>query len=355
MIFHSGILALLIGSVLVTVMTLYAGLLGTVVLLRWDFQSSSAYQLSLERKTYLISTIMNYVLGFQILSVFLFVYTAEDIHQLFVGAMCATGSLNANPVGWLALLSKIIICFAAGLWLVLNYLDHLGEDFPLVRLKYAVLLVLLPCICADLYLQLQYFLGLDPDIITSCCGSLFSTSGGSVASSIAGLPAGPSMVVFYTGFVLYAVTSLFGLFWEKAFLRYLHSSLAALFFIISMASVVSFISMYVYELPTHHCPFDMIQKEYSFIGYPLYATLFCGVFFGLLPGIFQRAGSIPSLQRNFRKIERTWLLFSLGCMTSFVMLTTYMVLFSNLTYFSVLKVLAGNTANERIIPCLLQH
>ncbi|KPK23737.1 MAG: hypothetical protein AMJ61_15220, partial [Desulfobacterales bacterium SG8_35_2] len=92
MLFHPGILALVSGSALVTLMMLYAAVLGARVIGRWDFQSSSAYQLSLERKTYLISTIMNYVLGFQIISALLFIYTVDDIHRLFVGAMCATGS-----------------------------------------------------------------------------------------------------------------------------------------------------------------------------------------------------------------------------------------------------------------------
>ena len=59
MIFHPGILALVSGSFLVALMMMYAAFLGVMVVRRWDFQSSSASQLALERKTYLISTIMN--------------------------------------------------------------------------------------------------------------------------------------------------------------------------------------------------------------------------------------------------------------------------------------------------------
>lgn len=334
MLFHPGILALVSGSALVTLMMLFAAMLGAKVILRWDFQSSSAYQLSLERKTYLISTLMNYVLGFQIVSALLFIYTVDDIHKLFVGAMCATGSLNANPVGWLALLSKFAVCFVAGLWLVLNYLDQKAEDYPLVRLKYSLLIVLLPIIVLDSFLQFQYFIGLDPDIITSCCGSLFSDSGDSVTSSIAGFPALPAMIVFYVGFTLVFGTSLLCLFSKKAFFRYLLTAFNAVFLFVALASVVSFISMYIYELPTHHCPFDIIQKEYGFIGYPLYISLFCGIFFGLLPGIFHTLKEILSLQRTVHKLERSWIVLSLGCMTVFVFITTYRVITSNLTYFS---------------------
>ena len=334
MIFYPGILALISGSALVTLMMLYAALLGTKVILRWDFQSSSAYQLSLERKTYLISTIMNYVLGFQIISSFLFIYTVEDIHKLFIGAMCATGSLNANPIGWQALLSKITVCFMSGLWLILNYLDQKAEDFPLVRLKYSLLIVLLPIIVLDSFLQFQYFIGLDPDIITSCCGSLFSVSGDSVASSIAGFPVVPAMIFFYAGFTLVFIVSLLCLFFKNAFLRYLCSAFNAAFLFIALASVISFVSIYIYELPTHHCPFDIIQTEYGFIGYPLYLSLFCGIFFGLLPGIFHPVKRIISLQKIVHKLERSWIVFSVGCMTFFVLITTYRVVTSNLTYFS---------------------
>jgi len=334
MLFHPGILALVSSSVLITLMMLYAAMLGSKVILRWDFGSSSAYQLSLERRTYLISTIINYVLGFQIISAFLFIYTVDDIHRLFVGAMCATGSLNANPVGWLALLSKITVCFVAGVWLVLNYLDQQAEDYPLVRLKYSLLLFLLPIIVLDSLLQFLYFLGLDPDIITSCCGSLFSDSGVGVASSIAGLPVLPAMMVFYVGFTLVFVTLLLCLYSKKTFLRYLLSTFNAAFLFVALASVVSFISIYIYELPTHHCPFDIIQKEYSFIGYPLYISLFCGIFFGLLPGIFHPVKRILSLQRIVQKFERSWIVLSVSCIVIFVFISTYRVITSNLTYFS---------------------
>jgi hypothetical protein len=333
-IFHPGILALVSGSVFVTFMLLYAAAIGSLIALRWDFQSSSAYQLSLERKTYLISTIMNYVLWFQIISTILFIYTVDDIHKLFVGAMCATGSLNANPVGWYALVVKITVCFMAGLWLVLNYFDQQVEDYPLVRLKYILLVVLIPIIFLDSLLQLQYFLGLDPDIITSCCGSLFSDSGSSVASSLAGLPVKSTMLIFYSGCSLVFITSLLCLFWNKAFLRYLLSTLNAAFLFIALASVVSFISMYIYELPTHHCPFDIIQKEYGFIGYPLYVSLFSGIFFGLLPGIFHPVKRILTLQRTIHKFERSWIVFSMSFMVIFVLIATYRVVTSNLTYFS---------------------
>ena len=42
---------------------------------------------------------------------------------------------------------------------------------------------------------------------------------------------------------------------------------------VSLAAMVSFISPYVYEMPSHHCPFDVLQSGYHWIGYPLYLLL----------------------------------------------------------------------------------
>jgi hypothetical protein len=333
-IFHPGILALVSGSIFVTFMMLYAAAVGTLIVLRWDFQSSSAYQLSLERKTYLISTIINYVLGFQIISALLFVYTVDDIHKLFVGAMCATGSLNANPAGWIVLVSKIVVCFLAGLWLVLNYLDQKAEDYPLVRLKYILLAGLVPFVVLDSLLQLHYFLGLDPDIITSCCGSLFSATGGGVAASLAGLPVKSTMIVFYASGSLFFVASILCLSSQKVIVRYIHSLAAAVFLFVALSGIVSFVSIYIYELPTHNCPFDILQSGYWFIGYPLYLTLFCSVFYGLLPGVFQPLKRVASLQETINRTERSWIVLSMGCLLIFAAIATYRVAASNLTYIS---------------------
>ncbi|NOR25905.1 MAG: hypothetical protein GQ542_16260, partial [Desulforhopalus sp.] len=221
MILHPGILALIIGSAITLLMLLYAVIAGGGILLRWDFSSSSAYQLSLERRTYLISTLVNYALGFQIASFILFIYTMDDIHRLFIGAMCATGSLNANPVGWYALLSKIIAFFLSGFWIALNYIDQRSEEYPLVKLKYLLLFLLVPFIGLDFFLQLSYFLGLDPDIITSCCGSLFGGSDGMTVSSLAALPVYPAMTAFYTFFVVFIGIMVLSLLLESGVLRYL--------------------------------------------------------------------------------------------------------------------------------------
>lgn len=333
MILHPGILALILGSAITLLLLLYAVIVGGTILMRWDFSSSSAYQLSLERKTYLISTLVNYGLGFQIASFILFIYTMDDIHRLFVGAMCATGSLNANPVGWYALLSKIIAFFLSGFWIALNYIDQRSEEYPLVKLKYLLLFLLLPIIGMDFFLQLSYFKGLDPDIITSCCGSLFGGGEGMTVSTIAALPVFPAMTAFYLFFLVFVGIIVMTLLWDSGLLRYLLTFSSALFFLLSIASIISFISIYIYELPMHHCPFDILQREYNFIGYPIYLTLLAGVYFGMLPGLFQPLKHIPGLHEAISVVEKKWLRWSVFNVFFFVSLVTYTVYSSNLAYY----------------------
>ena len=70
-------------------------------------------------------------------------------------------------------------------------------------------------------------------------------------------------------------------------------------------ALISYFCLYVYELPTHHCPFCMLQKEYHFVGYFLYGFLLVGAIAGTSIGIIGRfrkkvtlAGLIPQIQKR---------------------------------------------------------
>jgi hypothetical protein len=327
MMLHPGILALLAGTGTVFLLALYGCGVGLHILCRWDLRSSSEVQLRLERKTWLVSALVGAALAFEIASGLLFVRTADALHPLFVGAMCATGVLNLHPAGWQTLYTKIAVFFAAALWLALNRLDQRAEDFPLVRLKYALLLPLTMLVGLDLWFQTRFFLALQPNVITSCCGSLFAQAGAGVAAELAALPAGPTMAVFYLTAALFLGATLLCLYRPAGALRYLLSGVAGLTFFVALAAIVSFLSLYIYELPTHHCPFDIFQADYHYLGYPFYGLLFGGVLFGLLPGLFQPLQRISSLRADLLRAERTWLRLALGFMTGFLVLASWPVLF----------------------------
>ena len=136
MLLNPAIIALIIGSLLAAGFAVYASVMGVQIIRWWDIQSGSERQLALERKTYLITTIFAYLSGFQLFSLFLFVYTADHIHDLFVGAMCAAGSLNVNDFGYPTLVLKAVTFVLCGLWLIVNHTDNRAADYPLIRTKY---------------------------------------------------------------------------------------------------------------------------------------------------------------------------------------------------------------------------
>lgn len=331
MILHPGILSLIAGSFIVLAMMMYSSGLGFMILRKWDSNSSSPGQLALERKTYLISTLMNYVLGFEIFSSLLFIYTVDDIHGIFVGAMCATGSLNANPIGWYALSVKIVVFFVSAVWIALNTIDQRADDYPLVKIKYRMILCIAPVVMLDAFLQLKYFMGLKPDIITSCCGSLFSESGTGIASSLSSFPVKPVMALFYFMLALFLLNAFSVVRFQNRFLRYSLSLFSISLFIVSLAAVVSFISLYFYEMPTHHCPFDVLQSGYHFIGFPLYLSLFGGVFFGLIVGLVEPFKKIPSLHDILLHAQRKWALLSIILIIIFTLIASWPIVFSSFT------------------------
>jgi hypothetical protein len=327
MILHPGVISLLFGSIIAIFMFLYASRIGVKILYRWDINSSSSEQLSLERNTYLISTIMNFVFGFYVLSLFLFVYTVDDLHMLFVGAMCATGSLNANPAGWKVLYLKIILFFITSIWIAINRIDQQAEDYPLVRTKYTMLLFIIPFVMFDLHLQFKYFLGLKPNVIVSCCGALFNEGGG-VASSLSSLPEGLMMIAFYITVLVFLLIAIFSLIFRHPAFKYILGIFSIILLFVSITSIVSFISVYFYEIPTHHCPFDLLQNEYNYVGYIIYMTLFGGILCGMIPGVFEILKG-DSTKDIIRMAQKRYILLSIIVITIFTGISSWPILFSS--------------------------
>jgi hypothetical protein len=69
-------------------------------------------------------------------------------------------------------------------------------------------------------------------------------------------------------------------------------------FFLSLTAVISFISLYFYELPTHHCPFCILHKEYHYIGYLMYLSLFGAGIAGGGLGVIDRFRDVVSLKKT---------------------------------------------------------
>ncbi len=323
-----AIIALYIITFSVAGMVLLATHFAWKILCHWNINSGSELQLRLEQQTYLVSTLLSFALGAELLSLLLFVHMAENLSSQFVGAMCATGVLNISIFGFPTLLLKIILFFLAALWLTINHIDNKGCDYPLVRIKYSLLLSIAPLVVLELVVQTHYFLGLKPNVITSCCGSLFSADSQSIAATLASFSVKPAIMLFY---IMAAILLISGL----AFLRWLW--LGILFAIISMAgfamaiiAIIAFVSLYIYESPLHHCPFCLLKSGYGYIGYYLYLPLFAATVFGLNAGVLSIFRHISSLRIVIAAKARQFTVLALFGFGSFYIIASWLVLRSHL-------------------------
>ena len=243
----------------------------------WDQSADTPLQIRLESEIWLSSTLMEYGLFFQIFSLLLLVIAADSFASLLPGAMCATGSFLANDYGMKSLALKLVSVFLYGFWILIHRLDIRSPRYPLVRLKNVYLLLLCPLLITDVTLQTLYLQGLHPDIITSCCGVVFSKPDVSILGLSQSMASLSTVVVFYCGCLL-----LFILAWKRfPFSLLLLAIGSALLFPAGLWIVTTFVSPYVYAMPHHRCPFCLLHTEYNFVGYPLFLSLYLASFSGM--------------------------------------------------------------------------
>jgi hypothetical protein len=329
MILQPTIISLLLICLITTAMVLGSAACAIPILRRWDIGSGSEEQLRLERRTYLVSMMLSYVLALEIGSFFLFIYAADSLHSLFTGAMCAAGTFNVNGYGYPALILKIAGLILAGLWLTLNFVDNRAHDYPLIKVKYALLLLLAPLVIAEGAVDTAFFLGLKGDVITSCCGSLFGSDGRGIAAQMASVPVRIAMPAFFASLGATFASGLFFRATTKG--AYLFSAASSANFIISIVALISFISLYFYELPTHHCPFCILQEAYGYVGYPLYGSLLAGGISGLGVGLLASLKKTGSLWKILPRVQRFLALACLTSYTLFAAISVWQMVFSRLT------------------------
>jgi hypothetical protein len=327
-IFQPAIIALLLASLVCVVLLVAAAPYALDIVRHWNIQSGSEKQLVLERRTYLLSTLLSFVFVTQLVALLLFVFNADKMSAMFVGAMCAVGTLKVNAFGFPALIAQIVVFVLASSWLVINHLDTRAYDYPLVKVKYILLLLLLPVLLVSAVLQLRYFLGLKADVITSCCGSLFSEDAKGLTGDAAASPPLPTMIAFYAALMLALASGLFYRLRQRG--AYVVAAFSAIAFVVAMAGILAFVSLYIYEHPHHHCPFCVLKPEYSYQGYWLYLPLFIATASGLGVGAIRPFARIPSLKSIAPAIGRGLATLSGAMWLLFAVVASFMILNSNL-------------------------
>jgi hypothetical protein len=324
-------LALTLCSLVVLGLGAVAGKTAVRVLCFWEPGSDSNQQIRLENEIWLSSTLVAYGLGLQIITLILFVLAADQFCQVIVGAMCATGALLANPYGMPALLVKLFGVFFYGFWILLHQLDIRSEHYPLVRIKYLALLLLLPMLILDVTLQTLYIAGIKPDIITSCCAVVFGESIGGGSNLLIGYSPQELLVAFIVTIIGLVILGRGLLQRWQPWLAGLYAAGWLWFFGLALVVITTVISSYVYAMPYHKCPFCLLKPEYHYFGFALYGALVPATFFGASAAF---AGLVRGKRGLAGVVERYQ---QLAMKLSLVLL----VLFSGMSFYHYLKYLIG--------------
>jgi hypothetical protein len=203
------------------------------------------------------------------------------------------------------------------------------EPFP----AYSLLLVLAPLAVASAALLWAFLLNLRADVITSCCGSLFGAGGEGVSSL---LPINRGPVLGASLLLVPPAYMLWGLWYfhtGRGGLMFSALSIAAL--AVSVAGLIAYVSPFIYELPTHCCPFCLLQADYGFIGYPLYAGVFLSAALGAGAGLMGPFRGKKSLESVLPGLRRGFVGAALVCYMVFAGLSLWAVLSSNLSLGSI--------------------
>ena len=139
----------------------------------------------------------------------------------------------------------------------------------------AIFIIAFFLLLLEIAIESLMFNAIDVSKIVSCCGTIYSSSATSYISLIFKVKTSILLGVFYVTYLLMTV-----FYFLKN--RYIFAILNISFIFISIISIIAFFGTYIYELPTHHCPFCLLQKDYYYVGYIIYILLFLGTFYGIV-------------------------------------------------------------------------
>lgn len=333
MLLQPPVLALLLMSAVQVSVALATVPFSVSVLRHWNLSDASERQVTLERRTRLVSTLVGFVTALQVVTLPVLVFTTDRLAAQLAGAMCAVGTLNANVYGFPALALQITTFFAAAAWLALDALDVSVPTYPLTRAKYLAALALAPLLVATAGLQALFFERLEPSVITSCCARVFAVGAGSLPGAMAALPARPATSVFFVSLAIAAVLSAYVALGPRGRTSTaLAGGAGLLAFAAAIAGIVSFLAPAVYGDVLHHCPFCILKAEYTHQGYLLYLPLFVATAASVWLVCSAFAARVPVLRCVVPTGQRPWAAVAAIGFTSVAIIGAAMLARSHVTF-----------------------
>jgi hypothetical protein len=123
------VIVYLLSETLLYLLLFVAFLVTLGLLKKWNFDAFTTEQFNLENRSYLVMTIIFFVILLKVVLLPYFVYTIDTLSDLIPGAMCGAGVIKANAYGNPLLTLKIIILFLSGVWLSVNSIDLKEKNY----------------------------------------------------------------------------------------------------------------------------------------------------------------------------------------------------------------------------------
>jgi hypothetical protein len=274
------VLTLFILNTLFLVFSTLALILSVKISLYYDKNATTSKQYALEKQSYLGSTIIKYIFAIKVPLFIFFIFTLEKISHILPGAMCSAGVVNATDYGVYLLMIKVVNLYLFAYWIILNTEDMKSEMQPYMKTKFQFFIPLYLLLLIEIILETMMFLSIDIKDVVDCCGVVFSTSDKTYMAEIIGANALIQNTLFYGVFIAMIIAYI-----QKK--KRLFSIVNLLFALVSLSTLIGYFGTYIYEMPTHHCPFCFLAYEYNYIGYFLYAFLFIGTFSGMIVSVVE--------------------------------------------------------------------
>jgi len=272
----NSVIALFFVESIVLVLLSYSFFVALRIIKDWDHTETTVLQYQLEKESYLATTIVYFVSIILVVVFLYFVVMLDDLSAIIPGAMCAAGVVGTNIYGNILLLSKLFLLFGFGVWIVVNHLDIEQTDYPYLLKKYYWFVGLYILYLSQFVVQILYFTNISLSEPVLCCSVVFDTQ-----DSLFFLKEHKLLLTgFYTTYISLMIASIY----KKPGLSFMS---AVLYLFVSYFAIVYFFGTYIYELPTHNCPFCMLQVEYYFVGFIVWLLLFFTIYFAILPYIIE--------------------------------------------------------------------
>lgn len=279
------------------------------IIKNWNYENTTNLQYKLEKNSYLVILIISFTLIIKIFLFPYFAYSLDNLSNIVSGAMCAAGIVGANEFGQINLFLKILILFLIGIWLIINSLDLKAKTYPYTKKKYFIYILIFIFCILEIILDFSFLNNIPTKEPVMCCSMIFGVN--NTGSKIPfDLSVFSLLIIFYLLYILIIFLNV----QKQAFLNFVSNFM---FLYISYYAVTYFFSTYIYELPTHQCPFCMLQQEYFFIGYFIWASLFLGTFFGISSFVLKKF-----IEKDLSYVYKYSLVFN----TIFVFLCSFYVL-----------------------------